>query len=495
MDQHSSDATARLDQEFGRILEDSLNEIFIFDAATLKFVQVNRGARENLGYSMEELRNLSPVDLKPEYTHDTFEKRITTLREGQEQTLRFSTRHRRKDGSDYNIDIHLQLASFHDKPSFIAIAVDTTDQILAEEEKREREARLSAILDTAAEAIITINERGICESINSTAEAMFGYPAEEVIGKNVSMLMPSPDQEKHDGYLANYMRTGKKQIIGIGREVVGLRKSGEEFPIHLAVSEVQLEHRRLFTGFIQDITERKEAERRLVQSERLAVLGEAMARLAHESRNSLQRIQIAVETARLHCDDKTPLAAQLDAIEKSSDGLDALLDEVKNYAAPLNLEKERASLVGIWREAWQATLPLRSERIVDLEEKINEELNEEFSEGGIYCYVDHFRFGQVFRNLFENSLSACQDPAQLKISVSETHTTLGKLWRLQFSDNGPGLNEEQAQRIFEPFFTTKAKGTGLGMAIAHRIVEAHGGTISVGKVDRRGAEFIIELPQ
>ncbi len=439
MDQQSTDSAARLDQEFGRILEDSLNEIFIFDATTLNFILVNRGARENLGYSVVELRDLTPVDLKPEFTRDIFDALISPLRREQKQMINFSTRHRRKDGSEYYVDIRLQLASFHDTPAFIAIILDTTDHIrvanelrvrnraieslgigvvitdasqrdlpivfcnqafenitgypaeeiigsncrflqqedrnqearevlrdavqqgrecqtllrnyrkdgtlfwneltispvknpqeevthyvglvndvtarvLAEEEKREREARLGAILDTAVEAIITIDERGICESLNAAAEAMFGYSADEVIGENVSLLMPLPYREEHDAYLANYLQTGKTQIIGIGREVIGRRKSGEEFPIHLAVSEVHLEHRRLFTGFVEDITERKKAQQRLVQSERLAALGEAMASLAHESRNFLQRIQISVETARIYCD------------EKSSDGCSIGLD-------------------------------------------------------------------------------------------------------------------------------------------------------------------------
>ncbi|MGI9429188.1 MAG: PAS domain S-box protein [Bythopirellula sp.] len=612
MDSHPPDATARLDQEFGRILEDSLNEIFIFDASTLHFIQVNRGARENLGYSMEELRGLTPIDLKPEFTRETFEALLRPLRDGDRHKLTFDTVHQRKNGTEYNVEVHLQLATFHAVPAFIAIILDTTERtnvanqlrvqkraiesvgvgvvitdaqqrdlpiifcnqafqritgysekemlgrncrflqqddrnqtarellrsavqagrecrtvlrnyrkdgalfwneltispvknldeelthfvglvndvterVVAEEEKQDREARLRAILDTAVEAIITINERGICESINRSGVTMFGYTTEEVVGKNVALLMPSPYRDEHDDYLGNYLRTGQKKIIGIGREVVGRRKNGEEFPIHLAVSEVRLEHRRLFTGFIQDTTEQKEAERRLVQSERLAVLGEAMARLAHESRNSLQRIQIAVETARMQCAADTPVAAQLEAIEKSSDGLDSLLNEVKNYSAPLHLEKRKTTLERIWREAWQATAAQRSSRIV--------ELREDVCTDALTCEVDYFRIGQVFRNLFENSLAACTDPTQITIRVAEKLHGQRKAWKISFKDNGPGLNPEQAARIFEPFFTTKVKGTGLGMAIAHRIVEAHEGTITVGPTDRGGAEFFIDLPQ
>jgi PAS domain S-box-containing protein len=347
-------------------------------------------------------------------------------------------------------------------------------------------ARLHAILDTAVEAILTIDQRGICESLNRAAERIFGYSAEEVIGHNVSLLMPSPYREQHDGYLANYLESGEKKIIGIGREVVGRRKSGEEFPIYLAVSEVQLADRRLFTGFIQDISAQKEAQRRIVQSERLAVLGEAMARLAHESRNSLQRIQTAVETARLLSETETPLAGQLDAIERASDGLDALFDELKNYAAPLSLDKFDVCLAGVWREAWLSTASHRQGRQAELREVLETER--------VLCRADRFRMEQVFRNLFENALAACSDPVQVTVTVTETHGAQGPGWEIRVLDNGPGFSEPQAAKIFEPFFTTKSKGTGLGMAIASRIMEAHAGTIRLGS-EHAGAELIIEIPQ
>ena len=615
MPHSNSDPSARLEQEFGRILDDSLNEIYIFDAETLKFIRVNRGARENLGYSMEELRQFTPLDIKPEITPAEFQEWIRPLKAGERESVRFDTVHRRKDGSIYTVEVHLQLGTFHDLPAYIAIILDTTDRIRAANELRirnraiecagigvvitdatqpdipiiycnaafqritgyshdeiigrncrflqqgdrdqearriireaiadgsecrtllrnyrksgslfwndltispvkdaggdvthfvglvndvtnrvrdadilrERGARLRAILDTAVEAIITIDERGVCESINAAGEAMFGYSADEVIGSNVSMLMPSPYREEHATYLADYLKSGERKIIGIGREVVGRRKSGDEFPIHLAVSEVRLEQRRLFTGFIQDVTDRKEAERRLVQNERLAVLGEAMARLAHESRNSLQRIQIAVETARLASENGGPLTEQLTAIEKASDGLDALLEEVRNYAAPLQLNKTECSLPAIWREAWQATSAVRAGRAVKLTESLDND--------DLPCRLDRFRLGQVFRNLYENSLAACSDPVEISIRASEQHPSSADgppHWDVVYCDNGPGMTAEQAARVFEPFYTTRTRGTGLGMAIAHRIMEAHGGSISVTPPRGSGAEFRIRIPQ
>src|SRR5256884_9210277 len=136
----------------------------------------------------------------------------------------------------------------------------------AESALRDSEERLRAILETAVEGIITIDEGGVIESLNPAAEKIFGYQAQEVVGKNVKVLMPTPYRDEHDGYLGNYLRTGRARIIGIGREVVGLRKDGAVFPMDLSVSEVRLAHKRLFTGFVRDISDRKRVGRESLQN-------------------------------------------------------------------------------------------------------------------------------------------------------------------------------------------------------------------------------------
>lgn len=353
-------------------------------------------------------------------------------------------------------------------------------------QSQEREARLQAILDAAVEAIITIDADGICESANNAVERMFGYTPAELVGQNIKCLMPEPIRSEHDSYLRRYLETGEARIIGIGRETTGRHKDGRKFPIHLSVSQVKLDRGMLFTGIVHDITEQRDAQRRLVQSERLAALGEAIARLAHESRNALQRIQIAVETARIHGLGNLPLEHQLDAIERANDSLNALLEELRNYAAPLHLERKSTPLSSVWREAWSEVSHHRTDRVAQLEEA---------NPSDPACNVDRFRLAQVFRNLFENSLAACDDPTLISIRVHPAQLSQQEAWSVTIEDNGPGLSDEQADRVFEPFYTTKARGTGLGMAIARRIVEAHGGLLQVAPSQLGGAAFELILPR
>jgi PAS domain S-box-containing protein len=347
----------------------------------------------------------------------------------------------------------------------------------------EQHARLNAILDTAADGVITINAQGDIESFNPAAERMFGWRKEEVVGKNVSLLMPQPEKDEHDRYLVDYLRTGRKKIIGVGREVSGLRKDGSQFPMDLAVSEVRRRDRRFFTGMVRDITERKRAE----QDRRLAAVGQMLSAIAHESRNSLQRIQACLEMLRLDFEDNPEAARQLDGIERASDNLTRLFEELREFAAPLNLQREACDLGEIWRIAWANLAHMRRDR--------QAELRESGHGTDLRLEADGFRLEQVFRNMMENSLAACQDPVEIDIVCSEELHQGAPSVCIHIRDNGPGLSEEQKRRLFDAFYTTKAKGTGLGMAISRRIVEAHGGRIAVGEDCTRGAEFRLVLPR
>lgn len=348
---------------------------------------------------------------------------------------------------------------------------------------REQHARLNAILNTAADGVVTIDAQGVIESFNPAAEEIFGWSADEVVGRNVNMLMPQPYHGEHDDYLANYLKTGRKKIIGVGRDVVGLRKDGSRFPMDLAVSEVRLGGRHFFTGIVRDISERKRAE----QEHRLAGIGQMLSAIAHESRNSLQRIQAGVEMLRLDLDDMPEAGRLLDGIERASDNLTRLYEELREFAAPLRLQREMCDLREIWHLAWANLGHVRQGRQAELRDPSNG--------ADLRLEVDEFRIEQVFRNLMENSLAACGDPTEIEIVCRDVQHDGVPSVCVRIRDNGPGLSDEQKSKIFDAFYTTKVKGTGLGMAIAKRIVEAHGGQIMLGESAGRGAEFRITLPR
>jgi len=238
-------------------------------------------------------------------------------------------------------------------------------------------------------------------------------------------------------------------------------------------------------GAFLDITERKREQERLLQTERLAAIGQMVTGLAHESGNALARSQACLEMLALEVEDRPDVLDLVGRIQRAQDHLRQLYEEVRGYAAPLKLEREEWDLRATWRQAWTDLTLLRQGRQAVLQEE---------TEGvNLLCFIDYFRLQQVFRNILENALAACRDPVAITIRSSPVLLRGRPGVRVAVRDNGPGLNEEQRRRIFEPFFTTKTKGTGLGMAIAKRIVEAHGGQIAVGPGP--GAEIVLTLPQ
>jgi signal transduction histidine kinase len=225
----------------------------------------------------------------------------------------------------------------------------------------------------------------------------------------------------------------------------------------------------------------------MLQSERLAGIGQMITGLAHESRNALQRIQSCSEMLELELSENHEGLRLVRRLQEAQDNLVRLFDEVRGYAAPVHLERADCALNAAWRDAWAVLEALRRGR--------NATLNEECHDVDLVVSIDRFRMTQLFRNLFENALAACRDPVVVQVKCREVQLQQGPAIEVRVHDNGPGLTADARQNVFEPFFTTKTKGTGLGMAIARRIVEAHSGRIAVGDESTKGAEFILTLPR
>jgi signal transduction histidine kinase len=237
---------------------------------------------------------------------------------------------------------------------------------------------------------------------------------------------------------------------------------------------------------VEEIAERKRAQEQALQKERLSTIGQMVAGLAHESRNALQQIQSAVEMLRRRI--QTPLeVSMIGEIQKANDRLHRLLENVRGYAAPLKLDCGSHDLPKIWQEAWNQLAPVRQGRDVNFKE--------DFGQLDLNCWVDPFRLELLFRNIFENALAACNDPVRIDLHCSAVELEGRCVVKIRIADNGAGLSAEQRQRIFEPFYTTKSSGTGLGMAIAKRVVEAHGGQISTAEDVGSGTAIDVVIPK
>nr|WP_281374143.1 PAS domain-containing sensor histidine kinase [Rhizobium rhizolycopersici] len=370
------------------------------------------------------------------------------------------------------------------------------------EEQREaledREARLTSILDTVLDATIVSDENGVIISFNSAAVRQFGYSEAEAIGQNLKLLMPQPYRKEHDGYMHRYMQTGEKRIIGVDRVVVGQRKDGSTFPMKLAVGEIRRGDKRFFTGFVRDLTEREESAARLqeVQAElarlaRLNEMGEMASTLAHELNQPLSAIANYVHgCARLMQDATSERDLQIknalkDAGEQSVRA-GQIIRHLREFVTKGETHKTSESLRQLVEEAGALAL------VGSREKGVRTIFN--FAPGDDRVLVDRIQIQQVLTNLMRNAIEAMKETAAKEIRVSVAHAS-GQTLSVTVEDSGPGISPEIAGNVFKPFTTTKAGGMGIGLSISRRIVEAHGGEMTVSRSELGGACFSFTLPQ
>ena len=360
---------------------------------------------------------------------------------------------------------------------------------------RQNEARLQSILATVPDAMIVIDENGIIRSFSSAAERQFGYPADEVVGQNVKILMPPPYSDEHDRYIYRYQATGERRIIGIGRVVVGLKKDGTTFPMELAVGEVMLGGRREYTGFVRDLTQHRESERRLqslqaelVHVSRLTEMGQMAAGLAHELNQPLAAISNYLGALQRFLErgntDEARAAAQKagEQVKRAGEIIRRLRDFVKRGEG----EKRGEPLSNVIEEA----IALGFAGMKSLGVKVDLRISPEAA----YALIDRIQIQQVLVNLIRNAIEAMSESTRRELVVATAPRDADWV-EIRVTDTGPGLAPVIREKLFQPFLTTKAGGMGVGLSICRSIVEAHGGDLVAGNNAGGGATFTLTLPR
>ncbi|WP_435010919.1 ATP-binding protein [Tundrisphaera lichenicola] len=351
--------------------------------------------------------------------------------------------------------------------------------------KERSEAAFRQLVEAAECLIVIVRPDRSILYFNPFAARVTGYSVEEVLAKPDNASLFSESVRKSIGELVDRMLVGER-AGGHAEQVT--RRSGEcRWIVWNARRLDDFEDGEAILGVGQDITELKRAQDRALQSERLAAIGQVVAGLAHESRNALQRSQACLEMLALADGDRPKSLDLIARIGRAQDDLHHLFEDVRDYAAPIRVDRRPIRLHEVWREAWADLKRLQEGRTVMFREACDSD--------DLTCFGDPFRLGQVFRNLFDNSLAACPDPVEILVRCDSTEIEGRPALRISVLDNGPGLDADQSSNLFDPFYTTKVKGTGLGLAISRRIIDAHGGLIQAGDPGRAGAEIIIIIPK
>lgn len=350
-------------------------------------------------------------------------------------------------------------------------------------EARETAERLEAILESAVDGILSIDAHGVIESANQAAVDIFGYSRGEMVGSPVTLLMPSPYRDEHDGYIERYLETGVARIIGKGREVAGRRKDGSEFPLYLAVSEGRHHEARVFTGIVRDLSDLRVAEERARAAEQLASLSLITAGIAHDIGTPMNVILGYADMLR-----------------------DSLSDEKDRRRAEIISEQVRRvtnlieTLLNIARPHEKVRSPLRIAEVIDhaldfFREKLRAraiEVERHFAPVP-EILGDKDRLEQTFLNLIVNAADAMPQGGKLSVSIEPGEDG----WvEISVRDTGEGIERDSLERVFEPFHTTKPRGegTGLGLVVCRSIVLAHHGRIDVESEVGVGTRFLLRFP-
>ena len=360
----------------------------------------------------------------------------------------------------------------------------------------EHDSLFRVLVGTAVDGIMVIDDEGNVRFYNGACERLFGYAPAEVLGKNVKMLMPAPYRAEHDDYLARYLATGERHIIGIGREVVGQRRDGSTFPMYLSVGEGDLRGERIFVGIVHDISDRNEREKRIqeLQSELLHVtrataMGQMSSALAHELNQPLTAIltysKAAAKMTGMVGTDPAELSGVLEKIAEQASRAGQIIRRLRAFVEkrdPLRVPEDINKLV-------EESVSLGLSGVRDAGVRVKVQLDPDAP----LVKVDKIEIQQVLVNLMRNAAEAMMEVGRRELLVT-TNRDSAKSVSVSVADTGSGLAPDVARRLFQPFVSTKPQGMGMGLSICRTIIEAHDGRLWADDNPGGGTIFRFRLP-
>jgi two-component system sensor kinase FixL len=453
----------------------------------------NNAAEAMFGYAAEEMIGQPITRIIPLDRIEEEASILDRIRRG-ERIVHFVTERQCRDGRVIPVSLTI-LPIRDDRGGIIGvskIARDLSEMQSVHRDLERREALLRSILDTVPDALVVIDEQGLIQSFGAAAERLFGFSPKEVIGQNVKVLMPSPYREEHDGYLARYRATGERHIIGVGRIIVGRRKDGSTFPMELTVGEVNLSGTQLFTGFVRDLTQRQDRERRLnelqaefVHVSRLTELGQMVAALAHEVNQPLTAMANYLSGVRrlLAAGNQQGVQNAIERITEQGNRAQQIVQRLRDFVNKRETERRVESVLKTIEEASGLAL-IGVGQGLKLDIRVDDSATE--------AVIDKIQIQQVLLNLMRNAVEAMAGSARRELSI--TTVRAGDMVEISVADTGPGLPESVRARLFQPFVTTKSSGMGVGLSVCRTIVEAHGGELRVEDGAGGGTVFLFTVP-
>ena len=516
---------------FQSIIENAVLGIFIVDAANGNIVRTNEYGRELFGYGEGELEGKKIevlVPTKHRASHADYHPQFLKNPVHRPMAAGLDLYGLKKDGTQFAAEISLLPVTSGKKTYAVSFVLSVDERIHAEKSLKENEERLSAVIDSAVDGIITINQRGIILTINTAVSRIFQYQPDEIIGKNIKILMPEPRHSEHDGYLKNYHDTGKRQIIGIGREVIGKKKDETQFPFYLSISEAKIQNETIYTGILHDLTDRKNAENAELDrsrwledyaenlerevAARTAELRSSELRLrdalkkerelndlksrfvsmaSHEFRTPLSTVLSSTELVEMYMEvnNTEKIGKNIARIKKSVDHLNGILNDF------LSLEKV---------ETGKIEYKPKSFGLSDFMEEVLEDTKSSFQKGQnvIVKLVgsdtlksDPFLLKNILFNLISNAVKYSPENKDIFLNVENGKKGL----TLKVKDQGIGIPEEDKKNMFTRFFRASnvenIKGTGLGLTIVKRYANLMNGKIDFVSNPGEGTEFTVFIPK